>query len=160
MWDDVKAFEAYEPGWFLSMSGSGLVCRIEEQDGDVQVRLTFPAVVPHDSPLVGVAVSPDGTFRWAAHAGDTAAGDHFEALTAIRALVLETEQAVVWDVAVRKRAGRMDDVLSGEEGISRRHVGGNRWWWRFVGDTVEVWLDAEDLHFKCVDIWRVQNPAL
>ncbi|WP_027483111.1 hypothetical protein [Deinococcus pimensis] len=154
---DVSAFEVYEPGWFLSMSGSGLVCRMEEQDGNVEVVLTFPAVIPRNSSLTGVAVSPDGAFRWVDRAEDATESKRFEVLTDVRALVLETDLAVVWDVAVRKRAPRMDDALSGEEGVYRRLVEGNRWVWWFVGDSVEVWLDAEDLRFKRVDVWRVQS---
>lgn len=154
MLDDVSNFAPYEPGWSMSMSGSGMVWRTEEHDGDVCVALTIPAVLHRGSISPGMAVSSEGSFRFVQRADDVHAYERFESLTEACVLVLKTPPVLVWDLVVRKRPPRRDDELSGEEGIYRRHVAGDRWVWRFVGDTVDVMLDVNGLEFRCVEIQR------
>jgi hypothetical protein len=154
MLGDINDFEVYEPGWFMSMSGSGMVWQAEERDGDVSVTLTIAAVLRVGSTLPGMVVSPEGSFRFVQGADDATAHERFESLTDVHALVLKTEPAPVWDLVVRKRSPRPDDILSGDEGIYRRHVDGDRWVWRFIGESVDVTLDVDGLQYRCMEILR------
>ncbi|MBZ9712780.1 hypothetical protein [Deinococcus multiflagellatus] len=161
MLSDIRDFEVYEPGWFLSMSGSGMLWQLEEQDGDVCVTLTIQAALHRRPELAGMVVTPEGGFRFVQSAADARASERFESLVDARALVLKTMPTLVWDLTVRKRPPRLDDELSGVEGVYRRHVIGDQWVWRFIGDSVDVTVVADGLQFRCVEILRtVGHPPL
>ncbi|GGK42644.1 hypothetical protein GCM10008955_40500 [Deinococcus malanensis] len=85
-------------------------------------------------------------------------GETYDDLSDAYAFLLVTNPVPAWGITLRKWSARPEVTHAGREGVYRRPSVGNRWLWWFVGESVEIMLEAESLNSRCPEIFRI-GPA-